>query len=60
MAKALGTTVEEEHRMGLHKLAQVCPHIDPHLKLMVFSANKRTGGVASYRLRTPRSHRVVR
>jgi mRNA turnover protein 4 len=24
MAKALGTTPEEEHRMGIHKLAQVC------------------------------------
>jgi len=28
MAKALGATVEEEHRMGLHKLAQVCPRFD--------------------------------
>jgi hypothetical protein len=33
MAKALGTTMEEEHRMGLHKLAQVCAHLYPHLKL---------------------------
>ena len=24
MAKGLGTTVEEEHRNGLHKLAKVC------------------------------------
>lgn len=34
MAKALGTTVEEEHRVGLHKLAQVCSYLDPHVKLM--------------------------
>jgi hypothetical protein len=25
MAKALGMTPEEEHRVGLHKLAKVCP-----------------------------------
>ena len=24
MAKALGTTPEEEHKLGLHKVAQVC------------------------------------
>jgi hypothetical protein len=33
MAKALGTTVEEEHRMGLHKLAQVSQHFQAHLSL---------------------------
>lgn len=27
MAKALGTTAEEEHKLGLHKLAKVCPVI---------------------------------
>ena len=38
MAKALGTTVEKEHRMGLHKLAQVCPHLDLHRKLTEYSS----------------------
>jgi hypothetical protein len=33
MAKALGTTVEEEHRMGLHKLAQVSPNLQADLSL---------------------------
>ena len=37
MAKALGTSVEEEHRNGLHKLAQVRPNlIDQFNRLMTY------------------------
>jgi hypothetical protein len=37
MAKALGTSVEEEHRSGLHKLAQVRPNlIDQFSPLMTY------------------------
>lgn len=35
MAKALGTTSEEEHRMGLHKLAQVRPRISPYFHSLI-------------------------
>jgi len=38
MAKALGPTIEQEHRMGLHKLAQVRPHLDLHRKLTEYSS----------------------
>lgn len=61
MAKALGTTPEEEHRLGLSKLAAV------RLLIFFFSdqitlfnpANKRTSWAIFHRYKTPRSDRLV-
>lgn len=57
MAKALGTTPEEECRPGLAPLARVSDNsifnhtIEPHT--MSRSANKRTGWTAVHGYRTP-------
>lgn len=59
MAKALGTTPEEEHRSGLAPLARVStlppaetvdPNSHPHL------ANKRASRAVIYKLGTSRSN----
>ena len=63
MAKALGTTPEEEHRPGLAPLARVSKdYIIDHSDKAQFlcrSANKRAGWTAIHRYGTPRGDRVV-
>lgn len=62
MAKALGTTVEEEHKLGLHKIAQVrlvfCPASSPCLSCV--KANKRSSRHHVHQLTARRSHCLVR
>jgi hypothetical protein len=62
MAKALGTTPEEEHRLGLSKLATVRKQnrfsfsvMGPNREI----ANKRTSGASIHGYRTTRSDRLV-
>lgn len=62
MAKALGTTPEEEHRLGLSKLAKVCkqcPFSSQSWALTRKIANKRPSRDLIHGYRTPRSHRLV-
>jgi mRNA turnover protein 4 len=61
MAKALGTTPEEEHRLGLSKLATVRKQ-NPFLLNHALTrelANKRPSRALIHGYRTPRSHRLV-
>lgn len=63
MAKALGNTPEEEHRQGLHKIANVCYAYPGLFKCIHFFAvleNQRPGWSTIYIKPTPRSHRMVR
>jgi hypothetical protein len=62
MAKALGTTPEEEHRMGIHKLAKVRSELfEISTDVLMYSiANTRPGRRIIYRHRTRRGHRMVR
>ena len=53
MAKALGMTPEEEHKTGLHKLAQVRTICRMHCfcqAKLVSAANKRPGWLDVHRL----------
>lgn len=62
MAKALGTTVEEEHREGIHKLAKVCLMSytsSSQLTVWSFTANKRPSRSVLHGQRATRSHRMV-
>lgn len=62
MAKALGTTPEEEHRMGIHKLAKVRASFSKLQKasLTILEANTRPDRRVIYGHRTRRGHRMVR
>lgn len=63
MAKALGTTAEEEHRTGLAKLATVRAasflFIFQNKTSRYVVANKRPSRTFLHRYGTPRSDRVV-
>ena len=59
MAKALGTTPEEEHRHGIHKLAQVRYKYRAKIIDLHYLANKRPGGHIIYGHGTRRGHRLV-
>src|SRR5258708_39281798 len=64
MAKALGTTPEEEHRPGLAPLARgrdkfiINHRIDADVQLICRSANKGTSWTAIHRYRTSGGDRV--
>jgi hypothetical protein len=65
MAKALGTTPEEEHRPGLAPLARVSDNfivnhrVEANLQFICYSANKGTSWTVIHRYRTSGGDRVV-
>ena len=59
MAKALGTTPEEEHRRGIHELAQVRYNYQEKIIDLHYLANKRPGGHIIHEHGTGRGHRLV-
>jgi len=63
MAKALGTTTEEEHRLGLSKLAKVRFPLfftPSNNKFILDPANKRPSRIIFHRYETTGSNRLVR